>query len=121
MLTFERLGYYGRLGNQMFQYASLMGISRNRGFEFGIRYLNKDSSLVCNPLVGEEKLDLFDAFDNLSAKDCSEIVQKYNAEETKHEFDQLFFDEVPDGCDLIGYFQTEKYFKHCEEEIRKEF
>lgn len=121
MLTFSRLGHYGRLGNQMFQYASLMGISRNRGFDFGIRYQNSKESVVCNHLVGHERLDLFDAFDHLSAKDCTEIQQNYTASERMHNFDQTFFDEIPDDCDILGYFQTEKYFKHCEDEIRKEF
>ena len=36
MLTFNNLGNLGRLANQMFQYASLKGIARNRGFEFMI-------------------------------------------------------------------------------------
>ena len=27
----------------------------------------------------------------------------------------------PDHVDLRGYFQTEKYFKHIEEEIRSDF
>ena len=36
MITFNNLGNLGRLANQMFQYASLKGIARNRGFEFMI-------------------------------------------------------------------------------------
>jgi len=36
MLTFNNIGNLGRLANQMFQYASLKGIARNRGFEFTI-------------------------------------------------------------------------------------
>jgi hypothetical protein len=31
MLAFNHLGRLGRLGNQMFQYASLRGIASNRG------------------------------------------------------------------------------------------
>ena len=36
MITFNSLGNLGRLANQMFQYASLKGIARNRGFDFVI-------------------------------------------------------------------------------------
>ena len=32
MLSFDRLGNNGRLGNQMFQYAALRGIAANRIF-----------------------------------------------------------------------------------------
>ena len=34
MLAFNHLGQLGRLGNQMFQYASLRGIARQRGYGF---------------------------------------------------------------------------------------
>ena len=40
MLAFNQMGNLGRLGNQMFQYAAVRGISAMRGYEFGIRLLN---------------------------------------------------------------------------------
>ena len=36
MLAFNQMGNLGRLGNQMFQYAAVRGISAMRGYEFGI-------------------------------------------------------------------------------------
>ena len=36
MLTFNKLGKSGRLGNQMFQYAALRGIAANRGFDWAV-------------------------------------------------------------------------------------
>lgn len=36
MLSFNHLGNLGRLANQMFQYASLKGIAKNRGYDFAI-------------------------------------------------------------------------------------
>ena len=30
-------------------------------------------------------------------------------------------DIVEDGMDILGYFQSEKYFLHCEKEIREQF
>ena len=34
MLSFNKLGKSGRLGNQMFQYAALRGIAANRGLDW---------------------------------------------------------------------------------------
>ena len=39
MLSFNNLGRHGRLGNQMFQYAAIKGIARNRGFDFRLIHL----------------------------------------------------------------------------------
>ena len=30
-------------------------------------------------------------------------------------------DNIPDGIDVDGYFQTERWFKHIEDEIREDF
>ena len=38
MIGFNYLGQMGQLGNQMFQYASLRGIAKNRGYDFCIPY-----------------------------------------------------------------------------------
>ena len=42
MLASNYLGHLGRLGNQMFQYASLRGIAAARGYDFGIPPSNFD-------------------------------------------------------------------------------
>ena len=34
MIGMNSLGYMGRLGNQMFQFAALKGIAKNRGFNY---------------------------------------------------------------------------------------
>jgi hypothetical protein len=36
MIGFNSLGLLGRLGNQMFQYASLKGIARNNNYQYCI-------------------------------------------------------------------------------------
>ena len=36
MISFNNIGNLGRLANQMFQYASLKGIARNRGYDFSV-------------------------------------------------------------------------------------
>ena len=44
MIGFNRLGLMGRLGNQMFQYASLRGIAKNNGYNWMIPPPAEDSS-----------------------------------------------------------------------------
>ena len=41
MIGFNYLGRMGQLGNQMFQYASLRGIAKNKGYNFCIPYHNE--------------------------------------------------------------------------------
>ena len=36
-------------------------------------------------------------------------------------FDEQLFNEIPYGTNLLGYFQTEKYFKHISHIIRQDY
>ena len=36
-------------------------------------------------------------------------------------FNEKFLNECPDWVSIQGFFQSEKYFKHIEEEVRKDF
>ena len=38
-----------------------------------------------------------------------------------YEFDENLFNTCPDNVNLDGYYQTEKYFKHAEKNVRKDF
>ena len=59
MIGFNYLGKMGQLGNQMFQYASLRGIAKNRGFDFCIPYHNE----VFDDGIGNKlRIELFDPF-----------------------------------------------------------
>ena len=68
MITFKNIGYFGRLGNQMFQYASLVGMAKSRGIEYGIPYSNSATEILVNANTGPEKLELPRAFCGLDAK-----------------------------------------------------
>jgi hypothetical protein len=108
MIGFDHLGNLGRLCNQMFQYAALMGISSNRKFE---------RCIPPNKGLGEYyDYQLFNCFD---IPENIKIIGKNYIQESKFSFDKTLFDECPDNSSLFGYFQTEKYFSHIEDEIRK--
>jgi hypothetical protein len=42
-------------------------------------------------------------------------------EESSFTFDKDIFNNCEDNINLYGYFQSEKYFKHIEQEIRDDF
>jgi len=117
MLAFNHLGHLGRLGNQMFQYASLRGIAARRGYDFGIPPSKFDDEWRSH--------QLFELFDlphlpkqNIKYLDAGNAPV---ANERFFHFDQLLFDQCPNDISLFGYFQSEKYFKHIEESIREDF
>ena len=118
MIGFNALGRMGRLANQMFQYASLKGIARNTGVDFCVPYHEE----AVNDGIGNMlRTEIFDSFDlqvnvGLLNKGHAPVVQ-----ERFFHFDEELFRMCPDHVDIRGYFQTEKYFKHIEDEIRKDF
>ena len=115
MIGFNNLGRMGRLANQMFQYASLKGIAKNRGYEYMISY---HADAVNDGIGNMLRTELFDLFD-LDVR--TGIFNASVVGERQHNFDQELFDNCPDNVVLQGYFQTEKYFKYIEDEIRKDF
>ena len=118
MISFNNLGNLGRLANQMFQYASLKGIAKNRGYDFVIPPRKVFGSRDNN--VRNSDIILYDLFDLESSNKIS-LIQQPTIQERVHHFDKELFDTCPDNVDLFGYFQTEKYFKHIEDEIRSDF
>lgn len=113
MLSFNNLGKIGRLGNQMFQYSALRGISEKNNFDYCI-----PDSNFSNPW---EDHQLFDTFKMSSLKNRGVILNNKVLNETKFDFDFNFFNLSNDNCDLVGYFQTEKYFSHIRESLLIDF
>ena len=118
MIGFNALGRMGRLCNQMFQYAALRGLSSKSGAEICIPYYQ---DAVDDGIGNMLRTELFDSF-NLNVK--TGLLNNGHApvvQERFFHFDQELFDNCPDHVSLQGYFQTEKYFKHIEYQIRAEF
>jgi hypothetical protein len=110
MIGYNRLGTNGRLGNQMFQYAALRGIAEKNGYDFCIPPED-------HPTYADYALFL--AFKMEGVK--TGIISGDTVEEASYEFDENLFNNCPDNVNLEGFYQTEKYFKHIEEQIRKDF
>lgn len=111
MIGYNRLGTNGRLGNQMFQYASLRGIAANNNLNWCIP--PKDTPNYAN-------YGLFDAFKLRNLKHVG-FVDGPTYDEPGFEFDELLFNRCSDNVNIDGYRQTEKYFKNIEDSIREDF
>jgi hypothetical protein len=113
MLGFNRIGTMGRLGNQMFQYAALKGIAANRGFDYTIP--NADTNIQI------DNYGLLEAFELTTNRNVAWLRNQNQVNERFYHFDEELFNNCPDGLNICGFFQSEKYFKHVEEDIRKDF
>ena len=118
MISFNNLGNLGRLANQMFQYASLKGIAKHRGYDFYIPPRNVFGQKDTN--VRNSDVIIYDVFD-LEKNNNIGLLRNTTLMERTHTFDEELFVNCPDNVDLFGYYQTEKYFRHIEKEIREDF
>ena len=117
MIGYNHLGKNGRFGNQMFQYAALKGIAKKNGYEF------------CIPPGPRQEYDFEDeenqhkllmAFKMPNVKEVNMFAAPYKKEASSN-FDKDLFENCEDNVNLYGFFQSEKYFKHIEDEIREDF
>jgi hypothetical protein len=117
MLSFNHLGNLGRLGNQMFQYASLKGIANRRNYDFVIPPREVFGNI--DAAVRSSDTCIYDCFDLSTTKQG--ITQYPRLSESTFGFDENIYYNCPDNIDLVGYFQCEKYFEHIQEDILNDF
>lgn len=113
MLGFNNIGRMGRLGNQMFQYAALKGIAAHRGFDYTIPSYD--------PNLQIDNYGLLEAFELTTNRNVAWLRNQNAVQERHYHFDEELFNTCPDGLNICGFFQSEKYFKHVEEDLRKDF
>jgi len=128
MISFQQIGYMGRLGNQMFQFASTLGISNRLGFDakFPIENcLNYQESGPFDPEIGRcmpVKCDLTDCF-NISPEYF--IPQRHINQELFYHENKFGYNTetefLSDNTSLSGYFQTDKYFSESRDLILSQF
>jgi len=116
MITFKDLGMMGRLGNQMFQFATLHGVAKRLGLSYGVSFQNTKYT------SDYQRLCLNDGFDlDLKSLDIpSDHQTKTVHVHTAAAYDPSIF-KIKDGTDISGYYQSPKYFAHCAEEIKRLF
>ena len=110
MITFNELGKYGRLGNQLFQYAALRALSLKKEYEISLPLLEDKVWHGQKCLLGN-----FTIITNYSSFSPSYTY----SESSLTKFDPNFFD-LPDGVNLHGFFQNLEYFDKYKEIICKE-
>jgi hypothetical protein len=128
MISFLDIGYMGRLGNQMFQFASTVGISKNLGYEVYFPIENCSNYIGNGPIdikTGQNmkvKCDLLECFDVHTSyfRPRQEIEISYLYQEDDFKFSPRVY-LIPDSTNLHGYFQTEKYFIEHRDLILKAF
>jgi hypothetical protein len=109
-ISFNNLGNYGYLGNQMFQYAALKSFANELNTNYIIPKTN----------VGKFSQQLTNAFvlnDNVEYG----ITDFQQVEEKEFNYDESFLKLIQNNVDIKGYFQSEKYFKNIEKDLRDDF
>lgn len=122
MITHNSIGYSGRLGNQMFQYATLKSISIETGFSCVLPNNTKIKSDGAYDFTNNKwipyKLDLLNCFEISSPILDIKTENKY--QEKNFIFEPEIFD-IKDNTSIEGYFQSYKYFEKYKEQIYDEF
>lgn len=99
LVTFNELGRWGRLGNQLFQIAATIGEARRRGWNYAFNQWDY-ASYFAGPFP-----ELPTWSDHLAAY----REPSFTWRETS----------FPVSTQLVGYFQSERYFAHCATEVRQ--
>ena len=112
MITSSRIGRYGNLCNSMFQFAAVLGMAKKCGHTYAIPHHETyfDVNYNCN------NTSIFDGFDvDVPLYDGSPFKQTV-------EFPFHYVNaSINDQTDMVGYFQSEKYFENAIEEVREQF
>lgn len=105
------LGNNGHLGNQMFQYAFIKAIAKKYNATFCIPPKEVFGKFYYQKLFS----NIDDCFDI----QCDRRIGPYkDITERVFHYDQELVDNIKNNCNFVGFFQSEKYFKNIETELR---
>lgn len=108
MITGLQIGENGRLGNQMFQLASMIGTASIKKCNW---YLHE---------TGHELWDIFELKNTKKLDDPTKNKINFRYKEISFYFNPSVF-LVEEHTDLYGYFQSPFYFLHVHKLVREEF
>jgi len=123
MITYNKIGHAGRLGNQLFQFAATVGIARQLGYDVAFPTDNISQGVTeyfRDGKVLDVTFDVPKAFD-IPAElllPKQQIYTTLEAQESSFHYDASIL-TISDKTNLSGYFQSEKYFSHIETELRE--
>lgn len=113
MISHNQLGRNGRLGNQMFQFAALVGIADKFGYEYCL------PPSVLSDEYPDSEFNIFNTFDLPPVRIFITSLNDLN--EQKFGYDEYIANGCPDNINLNGFFQSEKYFVSIKEKIKTIF
>jgi len=110
ILTFNSLGRYGRLANQMYQIAGTIGIARRNGCDFAFPYWkNYDHA---ERFGSTEDIDVQKYFVNPLPVYKGPVLPEYNIHWGYQDV------RIKQSVSLAGHMQSLKYFEHCLDEVK---
>lgn len=129
MITNLQIGSYGRLGNQLFQFATAFNLSKKLNTELWISQESECHTVTgrFNPVINGYDTysnDLFKLFNLTHTKKIHKYLIEREIKTTYRENHRVCFYpevfELPDNTNLSGYFQGKDYVDLYENELRCE-
>lgn len=110
MITFSKLGAMGRLGNQLFQIAFMIGLSRKYQCDMILPQW-KYAQYFKNPVTSKEPVTI---------KPTTSIKEKHFHFTPDHwdNYQRIFKSHV---VDITAWGQSEQYWLHCVDEVKQSF
>jgi hypothetical protein len=124
MITNLEIGYNGRLGNQLFQYAACYVTAKKLNVDFVIPQKNTDNIKQdgCYDFSNNQWISshfrMYDCFEITAPK--GEVIVNNIFQEPYFHYAETFHN-ILDNTSIQGYYQSEKYFINYKEDILKEF
>lgn len=125
MIGMNDLGKIGRLGNQMFQYASLVGIAKNNNLNFcipdysGLIWDNYEMDVVSKKY---HQLQHCFEMKSLNKNNFERIDGKnYDVFWENKNFDEILYYNCPDNINIRGHLENFKYFDNVKDKIRLDY
>jgi hypothetical protein len=103
MISCTTIGTNGRLGNQMFQFAALLGAAKATGKEIHFSPGRLYEAFKMTGIVNKPSPNPLYIYREKNFSFCKEI------------------NNIPDDTEIFGYFQSSKYWNHIENEIINAF